>query len=630
MAKTPPADEPRSRARIWLLLLGTVAVPPALFVGLNTYLTIFALSELVLGHMLGSAAFLVFMAVYLGVPLVALFRSLRSLRDLADGSPERLRRARGAVRQFAWVLIADLFFGSTVGPLIIALEANLHGFRLLAALSAGPATILLAAIPLLLATVGDLERRAQHVPIDNRLFSVGTKLIFSVVFAPLVIIFLFASMILMMVEIAINGGSIDPTVVLRMLVVFAVTSLGVTILNLRIAQNRIVRPVAAVTEMVTRMFTGKDSGGDVDLRPRLSAPSYDEIRLLSDRLNAFLDSLTDVLRRTQSAIVKTSAGAVAVTATAQESNRSVAELTTISTHLRSSADLLDAHVRSMNQQTADADDFSAKVTQAAAEQAGAMEQSNAAVHQMTESLQRVAQEFGSQLERAQRLEQLSEDGESRLDNTASGLKATHEMTDRMLEINTMIKSIAQQTDLLSMNAAIEAAHAGEAGQGFAVVADEIRSLSEQAGRSVKESSEIIGRFTTGVRESLEAMEQTVQHFVEIRSEVRGLTRSMREVSARSQEMSAGTQQLDIAISSVQQQTADVNDSAIRMREQIEQLRAISDELGTMSATIREDSAPLTVTAEKLQQVSASLQDADIQSREAVQDLEHQIARFLIG
>ena len=431
------------------------------------------------------------------------------IRSFESGSPARtdararsddsadLRGAQNAVGRFAWILIGDLVFGSTVGPLIIALDAGLGGFRFFAALMAGPASILLAAIPLLLTTVSLLEGRAYNVPIDTRLFSVKAKLVFAVVFTPLVIIFLFGSMIFMMVEIAASGGEIDPAVVLRMFGVFALVSVVMTIMNLRIAQSRIVLPVTNITEMLTRMFKG-----------------------------------------------------------------------------------LDGHVQTMNDQTTDVSDFCRPDGQRCCQleppqerRTRGSDESNAAESKqaqwtnapMTESLQRVADEFEAQAERARKLRELSEEGESQLGNTASGLKSTDEMTERMVEINTMIKSIAQQTDLLSMNAAIEAAHAGEAGQGFAVVANEIRNLSEQAAGNVQESSDIIGKITEGLRSSLDAMETSVRQFVDIRSEVQDLSRSMEEVNSRSQEMSAGTRELDTAISSVEQQTIQVKDSTMQIR-----------------------------------------------------------------
>ncbi|MEX2445583.1 MAG: methyl-accepting chemotaxis protein [Alkalispirochaeta sp.] len=614
---------------IRLVLLGALAFPPVLYVALNAYLTIFDAGELLLVYMLGSPVFLLFMAVYMTTPFGALWISLRDIRAYESNPDTTLRAAQSSVRRFAWILMGSFIFGSTVGPLIIALDAELQGFRFAAALLAGPSTILLAAIPLFLTTISLIERRAATVPIDTTFFSVRSKLVFSVVFTPLVVIFLFASMTLMILETLATGGEITPPVVLRMLAVFALTSLIMTVINLRISRRQIVHPVTSVTSMLTEMFKGLDGGGHADLRRRLHVSSYDEIRLLTDRLNHFLDSLTVVLRRTQQAISESSTSAAAITETTQEANRSVEELTQISSNLRDSADALDSQVESMNEQATEVQEFSTSMSNAAGEQASAVEESNASVHQMTSSLQSIAQEFTNQVAKIKKLEELSDQGETQLESTAANLQMAHDMMERMLEINDMIKSIAQQTDLLSMNAAIEAAHAGEAGQGFAVVANEIRNLSEQAGGSVRESSEIIGKVAEGIEASQQEMKSSVSQFVEIRSEVKNLSQSMDEVNESSQELSAGTRQLDTAISSVQEQTVQVNDSTVRMRDQIERLGAVAQELNTVSQSVRSSSQPLTGTAEKLQEVSSALESADNRSREAVRNLETQMKRFVI-
>ena len=206
--------ESGSISRIRLLLFCTVAVPPVLFVVLNGYLTILSAGELVFTYMLGSPVFIAFMVVYMGTPFVVLAMSLKRIRkyeeslsgEIGSNNSNTLKNAQTAVGHFSSALIGDLIFGSTVGPLIIAVEAELEGFRFFAALLAGPATILLAAILLFLTTVSLLERRAHYVPIERHFFSVKAKLVFGVVFTPLVIIFLFSSMVLMILEISTGGG----------------------------------------------------------------------------------------------------------------------------------------------------------------------------------------------------------------------------------------------------------------------------------------------------------------------------------------------------------------------------------------------------------------------------------------
>jgi methyl-accepting chemotaxis protein len=114
----------------------------------------------------------------------------------------------------------------------------------------------------------------------------------------------------------------------------------------------------------------------------------------------------------------------------------------------------------------------------------------------------------------------SDTGRTNLQKVAAAVQKIERDSEGLLEINAVIKNISAQTNLLSMNAAIEAAHAGEAGKGFAVVADEIRKLAESSAeqsktsssvlKTIKESINSIAQSTEGVLKQFELIEWSVQ------------------------------------------------------------------------------------------------------------------------
>ncbi|MDR0556642.1 MAG: methyl-accepting chemotaxis protein [Treponema sp.] len=296
------------------------------------------------------------------------------------------------------------------------------------------------------------------------------------------------------------------------LVMALVILLVFLIINLYI--QRIFKPLGAMMEMLNAIAE------NWDLTRRIQVDRHDEIGKLGEFLNMTFDRMKSLISVIKMQASQLSDMGIDLSA---EMNKTAVEIHGITGYIQKikgrskrqfeAAKELGASMnRIMSRDGALHDNITV--------QSDSISQSSTSIEQMFKNIHAVTESLIKNTGNMKDLAAASDTGRSNLQKVSATIQKIERDSEGLLEINTVIKNISVQTNLLSMNAAIEAAHAGEAGKGFAVVADEIRKLAESAAEQSKTSGDVlknikgsinsIAQSTGGVIKQFELIEREVQ------------------------------------------------------------------------------------------------------------------------
>jgi len=203
--------------------------------------------------------------------------------------------------------------------------------------------------------------------------------------------------------------------------------------------------------------------------------------------------------------------------------------------------------------------------------------SSSAIEEMTANIHSVTQTLAENSRNVDVLVEASENGKTALQLVAQEIQEIARDSEGLLEINSVMNNIASQTNLLSMNAAIEAAHAGTVGKGFAVVADEIRKLAESSSNQSKTTAAMLKKIKTSIDNITKSSNEVLARFGAIDTSVKTVSQHEQNIRNAMEEQEAGGKQILESISRLRDITHSVKNGSDDMAESGKTLVKETDE-----------------------------------------------------
>lgn len=350
--------------------------------------------------------------------------------------------------------------------------------------------------------------------------------------------------------------------------------------------------------------------GDADLTQRISVSGNDEIADLVHSFNAFTDKLHALISSLKQTQQELSVVGKSLEEESLQAKMTIEKISTMVGHVQNKSEY---QVQSTDQAASAATEIARSIESLHTmikTQVQSIDQASSAVEEMVGNIGSVTSTVEKMAAQFQELNKASELGAEAQQDVVDRISQVAQQSQALIEANEAIAAIASQTNLLAMNAAIEAAHAGELGKGFSVVADEIRRLAETAAEQSKNIGSNLASMRNEIEGVVESSQQSVQTFSGLLSHIQSTSSLVLEIQDAMEEQKVGSSQILEALKNmnditgqVQSGSGEMTSSILVIRDEIEHLHASAHDIQSLMEGIVKETAEIDETARVVLQSS---------------------------
>ena len=396
------------------------------------------------------------------------------------------------------------------------------------------------------------------------------------------------------------------------------------IINMFVLRSLLNKPLKSLIKAVENL-----SSGEADLSYRMPIKGNGELTKISAHINNFVAKLQRIISELRTAQESLSIIGEGLGTSSEESASATAQIMANIQGIKNQSEHQAESVERTSSILLSSNNSFGVLANLIDEQVESISESAASIQEMINNISAVNSSVDSMTKSFNDLTITVSDGQKKLVTVDENVKEISELSKKLVDANNIISKISKQTNLLAMNAAIEASHAGEAGKGFSVVADEIRKLAETSAEQTRRISAELEEITDSIEAVVVSSSESNEAFNDIVRSIGDTNLLIQKIQDAMELQNEASKQVLESLNGMQNQTTQVDEKSKTLVENLEQVNLEMDNVTQISSTIFGSMDEMAHGSTEINTAAQKVSEMAIQTRENIESMTNLLGQFKI-